>query len=80
MKKELKGFQEGPEADTHLDSLRTTLKKETNQKKMPGHGCVRGFLFKKLMSIHDKLALQLNKCQEEPTCLPMMWKILTKQI
>ena len=44
--------------EIQTDLLKTTLKKESNWK-TPGHD---GFCFKMFTSIHDRLALEMNKC------------------
>ena len=60
MTKELQGL-EGPKAEIHINLLKTTLKKISNWK-MPGHDWIHGFWFKKFTSIHDRLALEMNRC------------------
>ena len=47
MKNELKGIEEGPKVDIHLDSLRITLKKIAYWK-TPGYDGIYGFWFKKI--------------------------------
>ena len=64
MGKELQELKEGLEADIHLGSLRASLKKVPNRK-TPGHDGIRGFWFKKFMSIHNRLVFQLSRCFEE---------------
>ena len=32
---------------------------------MPGHDGIHGFRFKKFTSIHDRLALEMNKCLQK---------------
>ena len=54
------GLEEGPKAEIHTDLLKTTLKKISNWK-TPGHDGIHGFWFKKFTSIHDRLALEMNK-------------------
>ena len=47
-------------AEIHTDLLKTTLKKVSNWK-TPGHDGIHGLWFKKFTSIHDRLALEMNK-------------------
>ena len=61
MTKELKGLEEGSKAEIHIDLLKTTLDKISNWK-TPVHDGIYGFWFKKFTSIHDRLALEMNKC------------------
>ena len=58
--KELEGNEEGPKAEIHID-LRKTTQKISNWK-TPGHDGIHGFWFKKFTSIHDRLALKINRC------------------
>ena len=46
--------------EIHIDLLNTTLKK--SNWKTPGHDRIHGFWFKKFTSIHDRQALEMNKC------------------
>ena len=59
--RELKQLEEGPKAEIYTDLLKTTLKKVSNWKS-PSHDGIYGFWFKKFTSIHDRLALEINKC------------------
>ena len=52
MTREVEGLEEGP---------KMTLKKISNWK-TPGHDGIHGFWFKKFTAIHDRLALEMNKC------------------
>ena len=61
MTRELEGLEEGLKAEIHIDLLKTTLKKMSIGK-TPGHYGIYGFCFKKFTSIHDRLALEMNKC------------------
>ena len=61
MIRELKGLEESPKAEILIDLIKTTLKKISNWK-TPGHDGIHGFWFKKFTSIHDRLALAMNKC------------------
>ena len=61
MTRELEGLKERPEAEIHIDLLKTILKKISNWK-TPGHDGIHGFWFKISISIHDRLALEMNKC------------------
>ena len=62
--RELDGLEEGPEMEIHVDLLRTTLKRISNWKK-PGYDGIHGFWFKKFTSIHDRLALEMNRCLQD---------------
>ncbi len=48
-------------AEIHIELLKKTLKKISNWK-TPGHDGIHGFWFKKFTSIHDRLALEMNRC------------------
>ena len=61
MTKELEGLEEGPKVELPRDLLKTTLKKISNWK-TPGHDGIHSYWFKKLTSIHDRLALEMNRC------------------
>ena len=63
MRRELEGLGEGPDAEIHTNLLKTTLKKKSNWK-TSGHDGIHGFWFKKFTSIHDRLALEINKCRQ----------------
>ena len=60
MTRKLEGLEEGPKAEIHTDLLKTTL--ENINWKTPGYERIHGFWFKKFTSIHDRLALEMNKC------------------
>ena len=60
IKKELEELEEGPKPEIHTDLLKTTLKKVSNWK-TPDHDGIHGF-WSKFTSIHDRLALEMNKC------------------
>ena len=60
MTRELEELEVGPKAEKHTDFLKTTLKKLSNWK-TPGHDGIHGFWFKKITSIHNSLALEMNK-------------------
>ena len=57
----------------HTDLLKTTLKKISNWK-TPGHDGKHGFWFKKFTSIHDRLALGINKCLQRANVPEWMTK------
>ena len=59
--RELEELEEGPVAEIHYDLLKTTLKMESNWK-TSSHDGIHGFWFKKFTSIHDRQALEMNKC------------------
>ena len=62
--RELEGLKEGPKREIHIELLKKTLKKISNWK-TPGHDGIRGFWFKKCTSIHDRLALEMNRCLQD---------------
>ena len=64
IEKELKRLEEGTNAKIHLDSLGATLKKSPNRK-TPVNDGIYGYWFKKLTSIHDRLAIKMNRCLQE---------------
>ena len=59
--RELEGLEGGPKMEIHVDLHKTKLKTILNRK-VPGHDEIHGFLFKKFPSIHDRLALEMNRC------------------
>ena len=64
MEKELQEFEEGPNAKLHLHSHRATLKKYQIGK----HQAMMAFMdsgFKNFISIHKRLAIEMNRCLEE---------------
>ena len=64
MTRELEGLEEGLKAEIHIKILKETLKKISNWK-TPEHDGIHGFWFKKFTSIHDRLALEINRCQQD---------------
>ena len=60
MTRELEGLEEGLKAEIHIDLLKKTLKK--SNWKTPGYDEIHGFLFKKFTSIHDWIALEMDRC------------------
>ena len=64
MTRELEGLEEGPKAEIHIELLKKTLKKISNEK-TPGHDGIHGFWFKKFTPIHDKVALEMNRCLQD---------------
>ena len=48
--------------NTHRFTQNNTEKK--SNRKTPGHDGIHGFWFKKSTSIHDRLALKMNICQQ----------------
>ena len=64
MTRELEGLKEGPKGEIHIELLKKTLKKISNWK-TPGHDRIHGFWFKKFTSIHDRLALEMNRCFQD---------------
>ena len=61
IRRELERLEEGPKAEIHIDLLKTTQKRIPNWKK-PGHDGIYGFWLKKFTSIHESLALEMNRC------------------
>ena len=59
--KELEGLEESSKMETHIDLLKTTLKRISNWK-TSGYDEIHGFWFKKFPSIHGRLALEMNRC------------------
>ena len=71
--RELEGLEKGPKAEMHIDLLKTTLKRIPNLK-TPGHDGIHGFWFKKFTFIHDKIALEMNRCLQGAQVLDWMNK------
>ena len=61
MPKELGGLEEIPKAEIHLDLFRTALKRISNWISL-GHDEIYGFWLNKIITIHDRQALEMNKC------------------
>ena len=61
MEKEIERLEEGPKAKLRVSSLRATLKKYQT----PGHDGIHGYWFKKFISIHHRLATEMNRCLQE---------------
>ena len=64
MTRALEGLEEGPKAEIHIELLKKTLKKISNWK-TPGHDGINGLWFKKFTPIHDRLALEMNRCLQD---------------
>ena len=64
MTREVEGLEEGLKAEIHIELLKKILKKISNWK-TPGHDGIHGFWFKKFTSIHDRLALEMNRCLQD---------------
>ena len=62
MTRELEGLEEGPKAEIHIDLLKTTLK-IWNWKTLVNKS-IHDFCFKKFTSIHDRQALEMNRCSQ----------------
>ena len=62
MTKVSEGLKEGPKAEIHIDSHKSTLK--NIKLETPDHDGIHGFLFTKFSSIRDRLALEMNGCLE----------------
>ncbi len=54
--------------------FRRKLIKNISNCKTPGHDGIHGFWFKKFTSIHDRLALEMNKCLQRAHLLEWMTK------
>ena len=59
--RELEGLEDDPKTEICIELLKTTLKRISNWK-ATGHDEIHGFWFKKFISIHDRLALEMNRC------------------
>ena len=70
---------ESLKAETHSDLLKTALKKISNWK-TPGHDGIHGFLFKKFTSIHNRLAIEMNRCLQGAHVPERMTKGMTTVI
>ena len=77
--KKLERLEEESEAKMHIDSLRTTLKRISNWKTSCYDG-IRRFWFKKLISIHDRLAIKMNRYLQEADISEWMTKRKTTLI
>ena len=62
--RELDGLEEGPEMEIHVNLLKTTIKRISNWK-APDHDGIHGFWFKKVTSIHERLAQEMNRCLQD---------------
>ena len=60
MTRELEGLEEGPKVEIHIDLLKMTLKNIKLENARPSG--IHYFWFKKLTSIQDRLALEMNRC------------------
>ena len=60
----LDGLEQGPKIEIHVELLKTTQKRISNWKAQ-GHDGIHGFWFKKFTSIHDRLALEMNRCLQD---------------
>ena len=61
METDLRRLEEGPKVEIHLEA---TLKKISNWK-IPSLDGIYGFWFKKFISIHDELAIEMNECTQK---------------
>ena len=61
MTRELKGLEEGPKEEIHINFSQNDTKKISNWK-TPDHDEIHGFWFKKFTSIQDRLAIEINRC------------------
>ena len=60
MTRELKGFEEGPNAEIHIELLKKTLKRYQTRKRQDM------MEYMKFTSIHGRLALEMNRCLQVP--------------
>ena len=74
--KEIEGLEETPNSIIHLNA---TLKKVPNSK-TPGHDGKDWYCFKKFTSIHDRLAIEVNRYLQETDKTECMIKGKTSQI
>ena len=73
MTRELEGLEEGPKAEIHTDLLKTTIKiYQIGKRQAMMEYMVSGF--KKLTSIHDRLALEMDRCLQGIHVLEWMTK------
>ena len=79
MVKELQGLEKGPKVKIHVDSPRATLKQIPNWE-TPGYDGIYRFWFKKFSSIHDRLAIKMNRYLEEAVIPEWMTKRKTTLI
>ena len=70
---ELKGLEEGHNAEIHIELLKKPLKRISNWKTSE-HDGIHGFWFKKSTSIHDRLALEMNRCLQDTQVPDLMTK------
>ena len=68
----LEGLEKGPKVEIHIDLLKMTL--EISNRKTPSHDGTHGNWFKKFTSIHDRLALEMNRCLQGAHILKLMIK------
>ena len=59
--KSIRRVQRKPKSGNTHQFTQNDTKKISNWK-MPGHDGIHGFWFKKFTSIHDRLALEMNRC------------------
>ena len=62
--RELEGLEEARKQKYTSNDSKKTLQKISNWK-TPGHDGIHGFWFKKFTSIHDRLALEMNRCLQD---------------
>ena len=69
--RELVELEEGSKTEIYFDLLKITLKRISNWK-APGHEGIHSFWFRKITSIHGRLALEMNRClqgAQVPECV-----------
>ena len=71
--RELKGLEVDAKEEIHIDVLKMTLKRIPKWK-TPGHDGIYGFWLKKFTSIHDRRALEVNRCLQGAQVLDGMTK------
>ena len=79
MTREPEGLTEGPKAEINIELLKKILKRISNWK-TPGHDGIHGFWFNKFTSIHDRLALKMNRCLQDAQVPDWMTKRKTTLI
>ena len=79
MTRELEGLEKGPKAEIRIELLKKTLETISNWK-TPGHDGIHGFWFKNFPSIHDRLALEMNRCLQDAQVPDWMTKGKTPSI
>ena len=69
MENEFEGLEEGPKVKIHSEQH-----KKVSNWKTPDHDVIDGYWFKKFTPIHDRLALEMNRCLQEANVPKWMTK------